>query len=622
MSAPTVAAAAPDGRNVYVKHCAVCHGESGNGHSRASNSLIPPPRDFTRAETAAELTPERMRTSITHGRPGTAMMAFSARLTPADIDAVIAYIRHTFMYAAPSAQPATDAATADRGERIYVRHCAACHGDRGESAVWARNGLSPPPRDFTAPAAREELSRERMLTSVTHGRPGTAMMPFQSRLPPGDIVAVVAFIRARFMGQPTPGAVAHQAPAPPHAADMAALFPSGLQGNVGRGRDFFMNNCYTCHGRGGKGDGPRAHFNQPRPRDFTAADSRQHFNRPRLFAAIRDGKRGTVMPAWGKVLTPQQIADVGEYVFRAYIRADLKKTESGSDPALGRRVYNTRCYFCHGYNGDARTIAASYLSPGPRDFTAISAGQLSRARMVHAVTEGRSGTAMQAFAGILSAGEIGAVVDYVRGTFLGPRRHNADYHTPANGWLDHGRYAGAFPFVTGELSADAPDENLTAAQRDGRRIFVAACISCHEPIGRAAGPVQFELRPVSYPRNGYVHTGSDSVSGASAYARHDQKPHLADLTPQERHGEDVYQRNCAFCHAADGTAANWIARFIEPHPRDFTRVDVALDRVHLRRAIRDGVAGSAMPAWKGVLTDPDIDAVIAYIARAFAAGKV
>ena len=35
----------------------------------------------------------------------------------------------------------------------------------------------------------------------------------------------------------------------------------------------------------------------------------------------------------------------------------------------GRRVYNFRCYFCHGYSGDARTLAASMVQPAPRDFT-------------------------------------------------------------------------------------------------------------------------------------------------------------------------------------------------------------------------------------------------------------
>ncbi len=38
----------------------------------------------------------------------------------------------------------------------------------------------------------------------------------------------------------------------------------------------------------------------------------------------------------------------------------------------GRAVYNFRCYFCHGYSGDAKTLAATYLQPPPRDFSAAS----------------------------------------------------------------------------------------------------------------------------------------------------------------------------------------------------------------------------------------------------------
>ena len=58
------------------------------------------------------------------------------------------------------------------------------------------------------------------------------------------------------------------------------------------------------------------------------------YNRPRLFAAITGGKNGTVMPAWGKVLSEQQIADVAEFVFQAFIQPsafteDLQQQKSG-----------------------------------------------------------------------------------------------------------------------------------------------------------------------------------------------------------------------------------------------------------------------------------------------------
>jgi mono/diheme cytochrome c family protein len=83
-----------------------------------------------------------------------------------------------------------------------------------------------------------------------------------------------------------------------------------------------MGNCFTCHGVNGDGQGPRAYFIRPKPANFFDTRYQQGFNRVALFNAINDGKLGTEMPAWGKVLTVQQIADLAEFVFRAFIQND------------------------------------------------------------------------------------------------------------------------------------------------------------------------------------------------------------------------------------------------------------------------------------------------------------
>ena len=69
-------------------------------------------------------------------------------------------------------------------------------------------------------------------------------------------------------------------------------------------------------------------------------------------------------------------------------------------------------------------------------------------------------------------------------------------------------------------------------------------------------------------------------------------PKLEGLTETEQRGETLFQQNCAFCHAADGTARNWIGSFMEPHPRNLTK-SAAMDsmtRTRLRTVIRDGSA--------------------------------
>ena len=125
------------------------------------------------------------------------------------------------------------------------------------------------------------------------------------------------------------------------------------------------------------------------------------------------------------------------------------RADDASRHELGREIYNYRCYFCHGYSGDAQTLASSYLVPPPRDFTALAPEDLPREAMIATVTDGKPGTAMHGFARLLDAAEIATVVDFVRVEFIELKRPNTRYHTAENGWSDHHRYRDAFPFVTG-----------------------------------------------------------------------------------------------------------------------------------------------------------------------------
>lgn len=287
----------------------------------------------------------------------------------------------------------------------------------------------------------------------------------------------------------------------------------------------------------------------------------------------------------------------------------------------GRAIYNFRCYYCHGYSGDARTLSATFLDPPPRDFTALHDDPPSRSRMLAVVRDGIPGTGMAGFGNLLSEAEIGAVVDFVRREFIIAKRPNTRYHTAANGWPDHERYRAAYPFATGVLALDTPDERLDAPARRGKRLFLTSCISCHD---RArvddAGPL-WDTSAVSFPRKNTCCNvpPPDSISGASVYARHDIPPRLADATPQQRRGERLYQANCAFCHAADGSGRNWIGSFLEPHPRDLTEPAFmsGLTPERLTRIIEDGLPGTTMPAWRHVLNAEQIAAIVAYVDRAF-----
>jgi cytochrome c oxidase cbb3-type subunit 3 len=305
------------------------------------------------------------------------------------------------------------------------------------------------------------------------------------------------------------------------------------------------------------------------------------------------------------------------------------RVASAADLELGRRIYNFRCYYCHGYSGNAHTLAASLLTPRPLDFSSVSPDALSRERMLQSIQSGRPGTAMMSFSSVLHPDEIAAVTDFVRHEFMLAKAENTRYHTEENGWFNHQRYAAAFPFALGEIALDTPWEKLTPQQVEGKRLFMASCVSCHDRARVTDKAVHWESRAVSYPRNQFspgdyppspkADKSVDAMTSATPYHIHDHPPKLNGLSESEQRGETLFQQNCAFFHAADGTARNWIGSFMEPHPRDLTKSPVmeSMTRTRLRTVIRDGLSGTSMPAWKSVLSEQQIDDIIAYVGRAF-----
>lgn len=296
---------------------------------------------------------------------------------------------------------------------------------------------------------------------------------------------------------------------------------------------------------------------------------------------------------------------------------DTSPLAKASDNDMGRKVYDFYCYQCHGYSGDARTLASTYLDPQPRNFAATDPDALTREKMVDAVTRGRAGTAMVSFTSVISADEIGAVVGYIRGSFMQDERPVIIYHTRENGWDDHDRYAAAFPFANGEIPLDTPWEQLTDQQQAGKTLFMQSCISCHDRAVVEDEGAIWELRALSYPRRHYSHRmDMDSISSASPYRMHDQPPETGNLSEAQQRGAALFQQNCAFCHGADATGKNWIGSFLEPHARDLTAEAITQQATErLAFVIRNGLEGTSMPAWKQVLSDDQIDDVIRYLKR-------
>ena len=299
-----------DAASLFHEYCSVCHGDNGDGRSRARGSMVPPPRDFTSPDAAIELNRERMIDAVLNGRPGTAMAAWRHQLTEAETESVVDYIRNVLMRPIASE-------TAEESRRLYAENCSVCHGDDGRGAKWTLRNMNPAPRNFTLPEAARDLDRNYMLKTVTYGKANTAMPGFDTQLSTEQIAKIVDYVRGAFM-RVRPDVEATSAPAKkPVLAD--TRYPDGINGEYDAGMAFYIANCSTCHGVNGDGKGPRAYFILPKPRDFRHPASRHELDRARLFESIAKGTRGSEMPAWDKVLSAQEIANVAEYVYRAFI---------------------------------------------------------------------------------------------------------------------------------------------------------------------------------------------------------------------------------------------------------------------------------------------------------------
>ena len=149
------------------------------------------------------------------------------------------------------------------------------------------------------------------------------------------------------------------------------------------GRDSFEFYCASCHGTGGKGDGPIASALKVPPADLTslARQNRGAFPRDLVVAVVTGigrpvpGHGSADMPAWGLIfrgldpLEPRVKLRIENIV--AYV-GTLQEPAAGADE-LGARLFKTHCATCHGLNGRGDGPLAGQLRRLPPDLTRFSA---------------------------------------------------------------------------------------------------------------------------------------------------------------------------------------------------------------------------------------------------------
>jgi len=190
--AAVAATAAPDGRALYETHCVACHqfdGEGGIGLPLAGDKL-------------EDVSDDYLRKSIRLGRPGRVMPAYQ-RLSDAQVDAIIRYLRERSGAEAMVFGDATVAGDVVNGARIYAEYCLKCHGEDGKGegegtgvTLSRDRSFLVMPASISNPGFLASAPDELIHHSVTVGRKSSGMPAFgRGKLSPEEINDVVAYVR-------------------------------------------------------------------------------------------------------------------------------------------------------------------------------------------------------------------------------------------------------------------------------------------------------------------------------------------------------------------------------------------------------------------------------------------
>ena len=138
-----------EGKEIYEKSCAHCHGTEGRGDGSAAENLLPRPRDFTsglykiRSTESGQLpTDQDLFDIITEGMPGSSMPGWETSLDTKERWEVVAYIKTFYSGFQESETPPRQISLADKisyskesveiGKVLYTElGCIECHGNIG-----------------------------------------------------------------------------------------------------------------------------------------------------------------------------------------------------------------------------------------------------------------------------------------------------------------------------------------------------------------------------------------------------------------------------------------------------------------------------------------------------------
>lgn len=231
------------GQELFERHCSVCHGKEGRGDGLASYLLYPAPRNFASGKFRLVSTTNGIPTqadliaTMRRGMPGSAMPSWGW-LAEEDLWNLALYVRHLsiegqvadlLQWAADEdedlseqeareivnqrmvpgepidvgAPASNDPVTLHEGRRLYLKTCAACHGESGtgdspvnlSGELKNEDGTPNSARDFTAGIFKGGTTHADIVRRIVGGLPGSPM-PATSFDDPKDAAALAAYVRS------------------------------------------------------------------------------------------------------------------------------------------------------------------------------------------------------------------------------------------------------------------------------------------------------------------------------------------------------------------------------------------------------------------------------------------
>jgi len=186
---------------------------------------------------------------------------------------------------------------------------------------------------------------------------------------------------------------------------------------------------------------------------------------------------------------------------------------------------------------------------------------------------------------------------------------------------------------------------------EGRRLYVSYCQLCHGTDGKGDGPLAKVMQISPADLTTTVRSRSDTIlmkiitgEGRQTITGRDRHNLLSDSMPEwkdvfsepqvraliaylrflgsSKHdlmgdpeaGMQLYQKYCQVCHGVEGDGDGIMTNLMGIMPMDHTNPNEtnSIDNEELVKSILDG-KGRFMPAWRGILSQADVEALVSYI---------